>query len=369
MNRSILPLLVLLLLIAGCKEEVKKSEPIRPVRVLKIQGQDAPELRTFPGKVKATQEASLAFRLSGEIVKFTVKEGDYVTKGQLIAKLDQRDYLAAAADLKAKLAGARSVLQEAKLNIERNRELLAKRIIAQSAFDTAHSTYETSRAEVLSLEQSLRRAQLNLQYTRLEAPFSGTVAIKHVENHEFVQAKEPIVQLEDTSALDIVLDIPETVWVKGFDGGNATIDKAYATFESFPDRTFPLVLKEFQTKASPGTQTYEVTFSMNNPNGVGVHPGMTAEVKGDMSGTPKGESVTVPFSSVGGTPQGEKYVWVLGKDGTVNKRHVVVDRIVNGKLCISKGIRKDETIVVAGVNYLQEGQKVKVLKGRIGGRE
>jgi len=369
MRKSIVLTLLLAVLVTGCKEEVKTVELVRPVRVFMVSSDANPELRTFPGKVKATREVSLAFRVPGQIIQFKVKEGDFVEKGQLVAMLDQRDFQAATADLQAKLAGARSVLNEARLNIERNQKLLDKKIIAQSAFDAVHSKFETSRANALSLEQSLRRAKLNLQYTRLEAPFSGTIAIKHADNHEYVQAKEAIVQLEDISSLDVVMDVPETVWVRAFDGGSSNLDEVVAKFESFPGRVFPLRMKEFQTKSNPGTQTYEVTLTMDNPDGIGVRPGMTAEVMGRMPENSEKLIVSIPFSSVVGPSGGEKFVWVLDDSATVSKREVEVGRIMNDMFLVHDGIVPGETIVVAGVNYLQEGQKVKVLKGRIGGRE
>jgi len=369
MRKEIIFCLLTVLLLVGCKEEVKKIQPIRPVRVFKVEGHAKPEMRTFPGKVKATREVTLAFRVPGQIVELKVKEGDFVKKGQLIAQLDQRDFQAAVADLEAKIIGAQSVLNEAKLNIERSQKLISGKIIAQSEFDSAQSNFATSRANVLSLKQSLRRARLNMQYTRLEAPFDGVVAVKEIDNHEYVQAKEPIVQLEDTSSLDVVMNVPEAVWVKAFKSGNMDMGHAVATFEAFPGQTFPLTMKEFQTKANAGTQTYEVTLNMVAPKGLSVHPGMTAEIKSSMPNTRPTSSVNIPVSAVAGTPEGGKFVWLLKKDNTVSKRKVEVGRILNDMFSVDNGVTRGETIVVAGVHFLHEGQKVKILEGRIGGRE
>ena len=360
---------MVVVILAGCKEEVTKADPIRPVRVYEVSDHTENATRTFPGKVKATREASLAFRISGQIIRLDVKEGDYVEKGQLIAMLDQRDYQAAAADLRARLAGARSVLKEARLNIERNRQLLAQSIIAQSAFDTAQSTFETSRAEVLSLEQSLRRAELNLQYTRLEAPFSGYIAKKTPSNHEYVQAKEPIVELADTSALDVVIDVPESVWISAFQTKTMNLATIKARFESLPNVLIPVRVKEYQTNANAETQTYEVTMTMDNQADLGIQPGMTAEIVGSIEPGRTKKSVAVPFSSVTGEDGGDKYVWVLDNENTVSRREVEVGRIVNDMFRVESGLAAGDVIVTAGVNYLREGQKVKVLNGRIGGRE
>ncbi len=364
-----LVLSLMLMTTTGCKEEEKKAAAIRPVRVVTVNNTTEKDTRTFPGKVKATRDANLAFRVSGQVVRLDVKEGDVVDKGQLIAQLDQRDFQAALADLQARLAGARSVLKEARLNIDRNRKLLAEKIIAQSAFDTAQSTYETSRSQVLSLEQSLRRAKLNLQYTRLEAPFSGIIAQKMISNHEYIQAKEEIVSLVDTSSLDVVIDVPESIWIRSVKNQSDTEEHIHVRFESIPDRMFKARIKEFQTTANPETQTYEVTLTMENEDGLGVHPGMTAEVVSDMPEEGMSDTVSIPFSSVVGEIEGKKFVWVLNGDNAVHKREVEVGRIMKDMFHGATGVQPGDVIVVAGVNYLQEGQKVRILNGRIGGRD
>lgn len=367
MRKNLFFLIMAMMLLPGCKEEAKVEQPVRPVRVMEITDGSAPELRKFPGKVKATREATLAFRVPGQIERFVVKEGDYVKKGQIIAELDQRDFQAAVADLEAKLLGARSVMKEAKLNYERNAKLLESDTVAQSAYDSALSTFDSSRATVNSLIQELRRAKLNLQYTRLVAPFSGVIAVTSVDNHEFIQAKEPIVQLEDTSALDVVVDVPENVWVRGIIKKDTHDFKAVAKFETYPGRNFGLKLKEFQTKANAETQTYEVTLKMENPDGLSIHPGMTAEVVASMPEQKGVSVVSVPISAVVGYPDQDKFVWIYAQ-GAVKKRVVKVGRIVNESFEVHEGINPGEQVVVSGAHYLREGQEVKILKGRIGGR-
>ncbi|WFS62949.1 efflux RND transporter periplasmic adaptor subunit [Pseudodesulfovibrio thermohalotolerans] len=372
MKKNVLLLLFLVVVIAGCgdAEEDVRVEPVRPVRVFTTNSRNQLDSRTYPGRVKASKAASLAFRLSGEVVELPVNEGDYVKKGQLIAMIDQRDYLAAVADYEAQLVGAHSLLKEATLNIKRNTKLLQEKIISQSSFDAAQSNYDSNRARVLSLEQTLRRAKLNLQYTELVAPFDGVVAKKYISNHEFVQARESIVDLEDLSSLDIVMDVPENVWVRTFKKGAQGQARNVARFESLPGKVFPLRLKEYQTNADPGTQTYKVTLTLDDAKESGVYPGMTAEISGDIQGRGEDEAVSVPFKAITGSAQERKFVWILNEDDTVSKREVEIGRISDsGMALVTSGLVPGETLVVAGVNYLYEGQKVKVLEGRIGGRQ
>lgn len=368
MGGSILALIVLAMVaLTGCKEDVTRADPVRPVRVFVVREGTTPAIRTFPGKVEATREASLAFRISGQLVRLDVNEGDYVKKGQLIAMLDQRDHQTAVADLRARLAGVRSVLKESRLTFERNRKLLAQNIVAQSAFDTAQANFDSSRAQVLSLEQSLRQAELNLQYTRLEAPFSGYIANKIPSNHEYVQAKEPIVELNDTSALDVVIDMPESLWSRTFKTTDPPSFKA--RFAAHPNVLVPMRVKEYQTDANPETQTYKVTLTMDNPGGMGVQPGMTAEIVASVNPDKTKNVVSVPFTSVVGEAQGTKHVWLLNKENTVTRCEVAVGRISDDMIHVRSGVTAGDVIVMAGANYLHEGQKVKILKGRIGGRE
>lgn len=258
------------------------------------------------------------------------------------------------------------MLKEARLTFERNRKLLAQNIVAQSAFDTAQANFDTSRAEVLSLEQSLRQAELNLQYTRLEAPFSGYIANKIPSNHEYVQAKESIVELNDTSALDVVIDMPESLWSRAFQTTDPPTFKA--RFAAHPDVLVPIRVKEYQTDANPETQTYQVTLTMDNPEEVGVQPGMTAEIVVSVNPGEAKKVVAVPFSSVVGEAQGTKFVWVLDKENTVTRREVEVGRISDDMIHVGSNVTAGDVIVMAGANYLREGQKVKVLEGRIGSR-
>lgn len=370
MNKfSLVAAVLMLLLTTGCKEEVKKAEIIRPVRIFTVNGHEAADVRTFPGKVTATQEVNLSFRVSGQLMKLDVKEGDFVKKGQLIAQLDQRDHRAAIADLLARIKGARSRLQEAKLNYERNKKLLKSKIIAKSAFDSASSTYETNRAEVLSLEQSLRRARLDLQYTDLKAPFDGTIAVKSTDNHKYVRAQETIARLEDTSSLDIAIDVPESLWVRVLNAKDGFRPKADARFESLPGKTFPLKLKEYQTAANADTQTYRVTLNMDIPAGVRISPGMIAEVSATFPKSGKGDGKLVPTSAVLGEQDGPTYVWLLGKGNMVSKHEVKLGRMLDGFMTVKTGLATGQRIVSAGVHHLHEGQVVSVLKGRIGGRK
>jgi RND family efflux transporter MFP subunit len=361
---------LLLLAITGCTSNTDaKATPeiIKPIRAVTIGTNSALDTRAFPGKVSASEEVALAFRVAGQLDHFNVKEGDFIKKGTVIAELDNSDFLASAHNIESRLAGAKAVLREAALDLNRKKKLLNSDTIAQASFDSSQSSYDSALSSVNSLEQELKKATLQLRYTRLTAPFSGTIAKKNVDNYQYVQAKEPIVQLEKLSALDISVDIPENLWASGLNGETES-EQATATFSAYPERSFKLYFKESETRANNDTQTYAVTFTMKKPADISINPGMTADVQ--LSFKRKNENtfllpVNAVFADANGTPS----IWLISKNGSVHKKRVQTGPLQNDMILIKDGIAAGDKIATSGVHYLTEGQQVSILEGKIGGRK
>ena len=118
------------LLLSGCAEETTQDiePPIRPVKIFKVEGNSTSAVRNFPGVVDASQRAELAFRVPGTVEKILVKEGDRVKRGQLLAQLDDADYVIAVQDKKA-------TAEKDERNFERGQELIVDGNISRMDFD------------------------------------------------------------------------------------------------------------------------------------------------------------------------------------------------------------------------------------------
>ena len=347
-----------LLGIAACSEVAPESPPpaSRPVRLVMVEGGTSESIRTFPGRVDATQRAELAFRVGGQLQELLVKEGDLVEEGQVIASLDPTDFQIVVDDRQASF-------DNAERNFRRGQELIVDGNISRLDFDRMEAEYRTATA-------ALSAAKQDLDYTVLSAPFKGRIASRNVENFEEVLARQTLFWLQNIDELDVVIDLPENV-VRSISGSTsqresmrnseaaATI-RAFAQFEGRRDEKFALRPKEIATKADEQTQTFRATFTMDAPTDFPLLPGMTADVVMDFTAVVDKEAVKwVPARAVQADSGLEPRVWVLDPETmTVSSRTVEVGRMSGRSIQVFDGLEGGEEIVAVGAAYLSEGMRV-----------
>ena len=355
---------------AGCKKPVQEAEAVRPVKTLVLTDSNQAGSRSFPGVVRAAQRAKLAFRVSGPLVALPILEGQAVTKGQLLARVDPRDFETAVrniearlADLRAQreamdsarpedirrleagLAGAQSKLLEATASFRRYQRLYENDNVSKAEFDQARAAKDVAEAEVQSateslevarsgarpedleameariraMEADLQRARDQLSDTELRAPYDGVVAERYVDNYEFVSAFRDILSLQNTNIVEIVAQLPESIVARGR-GGQRDVFKA--RFPSIPGLELDANLTQIATEADPVTRTYSVVFQALQPESANLFAGMTAEMEvPGLSADFRGW--LVPVSAVFADPVGSN-VWVL-EGGSDRPRKVAVE--------------------------------------------
>ena len=345
-------LFVTLFLIA-CGEQANNEivkEVVRPAKIFQVQDSELELIRTFPAEVESHQGSLLAFRVNGELASLDVLAGQDVEQGQLLAKLDPEDFILQLDDRRARFELAKSQFQ-------RFSTLLESKQASQAQFDEA-------KANMLIAESEFKKAKSNLEYTELRAPFSGSISQLYVENYENVVAKQSILFLQNQELLDVSIQVPErfVARVKKDSGYQPTV-----IFDSFPDKNYLLTVKEWDTTADPTTLTYKVVFTLPRPENFNLLPGMTGNVKIDLTKVTSVESqgLFVPVAAVF-TPADsklankERFVWLFNEaTGEVNKRQVTVGTIHQQGIEVLTGLNVGDKIVAAGSHYLQEGMKVK----------
>jgi multidrug efflux system membrane fusion protein len=409
----------ILLTVASCNEPAKESQApvkkvIRPVKTLLLTSTEDMPSRYVPGKVQANQRAEMAFRVPGTLIELPVKEAQAVEKNALLARLDPRDYKTnlakvnsaiaqARAQLRAMKAGARpedvrvlqadvsvakARFQEAKQQYLRYKDLWRRKVISKSEYDRQESAYDVAKAQfnaaklnlqkgkvgarfedieamksnINGLEAQREEAQDALDDTYLRAPFEGVVAKKLVDNFQNVQAKAPILIFQDISYLDIVINVPEQVLVNAKE---PEFYEFFALFEAVPEREFSLTLKEYATEADPKTQTYRGVFTMKAPKNLRILPGMTTTVKVTEKKLGKSSQTSaylVPVHAVFADELDKQYVWIVEpKSMRVQKREVKVADMMGENIRVVKGLKAGDRIATAGVHFLQEGMKIRLL--------
>jgi RND family efflux transporter MFP subunit len=341
-------LLLSFLVISGCgKEEVaEETVVIRPVKTITVQASNDIMQRNLPGTVRAAKRSELSFEVSGPLVELPIEEGLHVKKGDLIAQIQQRDFLTAVDEAKARNL-------EAEKQFNRYKELYARKQVSQADYDSYRAARDVARAQ-------LEDAQNRLQDTTLTAPFSGIISKRFVENHQKIQAKEAIANLQDITRIEILVDVPELMMAALKENQQTDIK---ATFEAIPGKSYPLSIREYSTQADPTTQTYQTVLIMDQPDEAEILPGMTAMVEANMANDANTASsaILIPAIAVMNGAGNETFVWLLEKNQkTVHKQQVSVGRLDGDKnISIREGLHGGETVITAGLTQLEEGMQVR----------
>ena len=340
---------ILVVTLPGCgKKKVEEAAPIvRPVKTVIVEGAEAFN-RTYPGKVQGAKSVNISFRVSGPLLELPAQAGTKVKAGDVLAKIDSRDYDIA-------LIQAKAEFNKADADYGRYQKLYEKDAVALADLDLYRSQRDVAKAK-------LEDAESAVEDTILKAPFDGQIGRIFVDNFQEVAAKQDILSIYDSKNIEIVIDLPENVVAKFKEGMQASMA---ASFEVAPDHSFPLKVKDFSTQADPTTQTYEATLMMPAPEDIKILPGMTASVqlKVAVSDLDMDMKLSIPSIAVFPGDSGESFVWVIEPDGLiVNKRQITVGGVTGtASIEVLEGLKTGERVVIAGIKQLREGMQVKLL--------
>jgi len=317
------------------------------VETIVLGAPQRPAIRQFPGEVRADQRAELAFRVSGPLVQLPIQEGEQVAAGQLLARIDPRDFEIQRQSREADFIEARALFQR------------VARALGSGAVSVAERDQVRARYEVAAAELAL--AEKTLADTELRAPFGGRVARRLVENFQTVQAGQPILVLEDISRLEVRIQLPEQDVVQlPPDVSMLGTSVGQVDFEALPGSTFPATVKELDTRADARTSTYRVVLGLSRPDEGNILPGMSANF------VPGYEIVTsrpvhlVPVEAIQATPDGRAFVWLLEPEGpTVQQRLVHKGRLSGPQIEILDGLQTGDRVVTLGGASLADGMTVR----------
>jgi RND family efflux transporter MFP subunit len=349
-----------LLLLGACgKKNAQETElPPRPVVAYRVTNADVFAGRGLPGQARASLEAALSFRVGGRLEERRVKTGDTVKEGDVVASLDPAPYQAEVDSVSATLQRARAAFTNAASQLDRDKQLFAKDIVAKARLETSQSNADQAQAEVQSLEATLERRKLDVSYTVLRAPFDGVVAAVFAEVFEEIKPQQAVMRVIDPRKIEMVVSVPESLI--SFVPHAVDIN---ATFDVFPGVDIPGTISEIGSEPSETTRTYAVKVLLSPPPEVAIIPGMSGRVRArpgpEIAERLKG--VVVPMSAVFSPDDAVgSFVWVIGDGNTVSRQQVTLGEPVVGGVTVKDGLSPGALVVQAGVHSLKEGQKVRV---------
>jgi len=338
----------------GPDEVVERAEVARPVKMITLGLEAGVETLEIPGIVHAAQSAELAFEVAGRMSERLVEEGQVVTAGEVVARMDARDY-------RAGRDRARANRDTTRADYERYSKAYEANAVTEQDVSRAKGQYDVAQAD-------LDVAQKALEDTDLRAPFAGRIARRLVDDFANVNAKQAVMILQDESSLELRVDVSERDWVRS----DTDIPREQVTklinprvqVASLRDRQFPAYLKEMSASADPVTRTYQVTFGFASPDFANVSPGMTGSVIVDRyrRNNLGAAGLPVPLNLVVADTDGNPFVWVVdAATMRVNKRSVELGELSGGNVDILSGLSIGDTVVASGVNSVTVNMLVRNL--------
>ncbi|MCX6133470.1 MAG: efflux RND transporter periplasmic adaptor subunit [Ignavibacteriales bacterium] len=366
----VLVVLVLLVILGG------KRDTVLTIQTEKIQRRTITQIVSATGKIQPEVQVKINAEVSGEIIALAVREGQRVSKGQLLVRIKPDAYEAGMDRANASLAMSEANLLKAEAEFKRVSELFSKKLVAQSEMDIAKATYQSAKASNDQSVASLKDAKVTYSKTTIYAPMDGIVSQliselgERVSGSTFTQGTQ-IMTIADLSRMEARVDVGENDVVLVTVGDTAKVE-----VDSYPDRKFIGTVSQIANTAKSrglGTQdevtNFEVRIRIVTPPGVSFRPGMSmaadieTETHANVLAVPI-QSVTVRMpkddKKVEGPKEGEAQLDVSkAKKKEEDKLEEVVFVVADGKaktIVVKRGLSDDTYVEVKGENL--EGTEV-----------
>ena len=346
------------LAVAACGDEEKPPPPVvRAVKTIVVQPQDAISIRRISGLVRAVNRSPLAFEVAGNVASVQVKTGDRVKRGQVLATLDPKQYQLNLQAAEADLRRAKAELADKEAKFQAKKTLFEKKVESKTAFDRAKADFEGARETVKQAESKVGLARRDLENTMLRAPFDGVIAKRDVDPSQVVTVGKVVFEIQGGTELEVAVNVPDTM-VKFLKKGQET----QVLIPSLPKLKSTGRVDEISSRGGEAN-TFPVTVRLIDPS-PDLRSGMTAEVVFRLAVPGFKKAFAVPVSALVPikTEPRTAYVYVFdGASSTLKRRKVTVVAVRGNDVLIGAGLKPGETIVIAGVAFLHDGMKVKLM--------
>ncbi len=299
-------------------------------------------VKDFVGLSTPDEAVNLAFKISGQIQYLPASKGLEVSREELLAELDPRDY-------ELQLSADRSTYEQARSKFERVKRLLAHEAVSRQEYELSESEYVRARATYENSKEILAQ-------TKLRAPFNALVERVYVDTYQRVISGETIMRVVSPTTTTVEFTLPESSLQVLSD--STTLFEV--SFNAYDNVVFGAQIKEYARTTSDASG-FPVALTISDTQGYTLHSGMSCTIT-MLVAQGSSDFVTVPISAIYAPVNGGNYVWVVGDDNRVKQTSVVLgDLVGEDRVIVKSGVRAQSRVVVAGVYQLQDGEQVKVL--------
>ena len=366
MKKYVFLLLVGVLAVISCSEN-KKVEQKAPIRVETqvVSPGMTDDAQTYVGIVEEREATAVSFTSMGVVKRILVKEGQIVSRGQLLAEMDPTTSSNSVEIARASVNQAKDMVKQAEATYNQAKDAYdrlkllhdngslpeVKWIEAETRLAQATSALNTARSGVTSATAAEKIARKGLADTRLYAPVSGVIGKKQLVAGETALPSQAVVSILDISTVKVKVAVPETE-IGSINAGTATSIQVDAIGRNYRGGRI-----EKGVQADALTHTYDIRINVVNRD-LKLLPGMVANVRFNPSGSQGLGSKSIPVTSVQKKSDGTLFVWTVDNNNAAHRTRVTIGETQGNYVTVVDGLSIGQRIVTEGYQKLSEGTKV-----------
>jgi multidrug efflux system membrane fusion protein len=337
------------------------AKPV-PVVATTVRQGEVPIYLSGLGTVQAYYSVDVKSQVDGIIQRINFQEGQDVKAGDVLIILDPQQYEARLEEAQAKKARAVAQLENAKLNLTRNEELLKKDFATQKETDRTKMLVEQFTAEIAQYDADIKYAQTQLNFATIRSPINGRIGIRKVDPGNFIRVADnkTIVTIVQLQPISVIITLP----AKSLQRTGVSIGQADLPVIAYAENgVTPLgrgTVQMVDNTVDPATGTIKVKASFANNQGR-LWPGDFVDCRVIVE--QRRDGLTIPTAAVRHGPRGD-FVWLIEPDNTVKIRPVKVRQTLGGTSVIEVGLSADEKVVLDGYARLAPGSRVEIVPAR-----
>ncbi|MDO5352419.1 MAG: efflux RND transporter periplasmic adaptor subunit [Succinatimonas sp.] len=359
--------LALALSLSACeKQQAAPQQTAMPVDVFEVSTLDVPVISHLTGRANATRKAEVRPQVSGILQKRLFTEGSTIKQGDQLYQIDPAVYEANVASAQASLSSAKATEHSAKLKASRYASLLEKRAVSKQDYDDAQAAYLTAKASVESAQAALRTANINLAYTKVYAPISGTISRSNITEGALVSAGQTTAMTTIQQLDPIYVDLGQTVEdhmqlrKKMAEGklqskdGKPTVDIFFADGSRYPLQG---ALEFAEISVDESTGMVNVRALVPNPDHV-ILPGMF--LRGDINEGVTPNATIIIASGVQREANGVTYVYAVNEQNTVERINVTLGTQFENYYVVTDGLAPGAKVITSNIQKIRTGASVQI---------